>query len=180
MSLNISNDLEVDSRFPSPKNTYYDEMINAYLEAELAEMQVHRAGESFRVLGKELVQQFFVEQDGEISLKSRAKLSSSFESYEIEPAQNCDVTMAEVVSFDKNHVVARLFFKDHPSTRKFKKSFVNMLKKQDLLYQGAIFNIVSKENDEELSIKIEKCSDYISPEVKDLYAKIAESIDEEC
>ena len=55
-----------------------------------------------------------------------------------------------------------------------------MLKKQDLLYQGAIFNIVSKENDEELSIKIEKCSDYISPEVKDLYAKIAESIDEEC
>ncbi len=180
MSLDISNDLLIRSMSCARLSMSLFDDYRQYGQSEFTDMPVHYAGESFTVSGEELVQQFYVEKNGDISLKSRAKLSSSFESYEIEPAQNCDVTMAEVVSFDENHVVARLFFKDHPSTRKFKKSFVNMLKKQDLLYQGAVFNIVSKENDEELSIKIEKCSDYISPEIKDLYAKIAESIDEEC
>ncbi len=180
MSLDILNDLKINSEFSSQLIKHFDDEFSTYPETELTEMPIHHEGDSFLVSGDELIQQFYVEKGGEISLKSRSKLSSSFENYEIEPVQKPDITMAEVISFDDNHVVARVFFDDHPSTRKFKKSFVNMLKKQDLLYQGAIFNIVSKENDEGLSIKIEKCSDYISPEVRDLYAKIAESIDEEC
>lgn len=180
MPLDISNDLLIRPIRVTPLIKHLYDEFEQYEQPEATEMPIHRAGDSFLVSGDELIQQYYVEKTGDISLKSRVNFSSSFESYEIEPAQNCDVTMAEVISFDANHVVARVFFNDHPSTRKFKKSFVNMLKKQDLLYQGAVFNIVSKENDEGLSIKIEKCSDYISPEVKDLYAKIAESIDEEC
>ncbi len=180
MPLDISNDLLIRPMSYSRLTKSLFDGYEQYEQSEFPDMPIHRAGESFLVSGDELIQQYYVEKNGDISLKSRSKLSSSFESYEIEPVQKTDVTMAEVVSFDNNYVVARVFFNDHPSTRKFKKSFVNMLKKQDLLYQGAVFNIVSKQNDDELSIKIERCSDYISPKVKDLYAKITESIDEEC
>lgn len=178
MPLDISNDLLIHSMTSSRLGKRLFDNYEQCEQSELEDMPVHRSGDSFIVSGEEYIQLFYVERSGEASPKSRIKLSSSsFANYEIESAQKPDVTMAEVISFDDNHVVARVFFNDHPSTRKFKKSFVNMLKKQDLLYQGAVFNIVSKQNDDELSIKIEKCSEYISPEVKDLYAKIAESID---
>lgn len=142
-------------------------------------LPIHYPGDTFGIVGENTVKAYFVEADGELALTKKVR-TFPLENFEDEPVQKPDITMAEVISFDDNSVVARVYFNESPSKRKFKKSFVNMLKKLDLLYQGALFNIVSKENDDELSIKLEKCSENISPEIQNLYAKIAESIDKEC
>lgn len=116
-----------------------------------------------------VIRTFIVSSDGDVDPLT----SSPYVVEEIKPQVEIERTMAQVISFDNNSVIARVYFESHHSTRKFKKLFVERLKEKDLLYENAYFNIVTKKNEDgSLNFDIEDCDDFSDPDIANMYGEI--------
>lgn len=133
------------------------------------ELPFYDAGHQFCTKGSNAIKTYIVNKDGNIELTRNLVFS-----IEEEPRQiKIERTMAQVISFDNNCVIARVYFESHHSTRKFKKLFVDRLKEKDLLYKNAYFNIVTKKNEDgSLNFDIEDCDDFSDPDIANMYGEI--------
>ncbi len=139
---------------------------------------IFHPGDKLGIVTPKFFQAMLVEESGEVTPFAK---SEYFIDIKNDIEYQVDKTPAEVISFDNDAVIARVYFSNHHSKRRFKKAFLNLLKKKGLLYQGARFYIITSEEDEVLKMQIEKYDNgVIEPEIKDLYAEIKEAMNEAC
>ncbi|MCX4275830.1 MAG: hypothetical protein OSJ27_08650 [Candidatus Gastranaerophilales bacterium] len=144
---------------------------------EIDRLEIYRAGKTFNVVGSEIMQTLRVEESGEVAPIRRIR----FIDYSENDKQQTDKTLAQVLSFDDDSVIARVYFNDHPSKRKFKKSLLNRLRKKNLLHKGANFYIVTSEDEDGLHMDVEKIDNNVTPpNIRELQLKIAGAVNEEC
>lgn len=126
-------------------------------------------GQIFGTITPQSINSCIVDNNGGVDILTRTNI----EVEEIQNTNKAERTIAQVLSFDNTCVIARVYFESHPSTRKFKKLFVERLKEKNLLYENAYFNIVTKKNEDgSLNIDIEDCDDYSDPEIDSMYETI--------
>lgn len=132
-------------------------------------IQNHFPGDKFRVIGNKQIQSFYVEKNGELSLENKA----TFNEYILQRENiKIDKTMAQVLSFDDNSVIARIYTPACNSKRKFGSNLLNHLRNKNLLSVGSYFFIVTTDDGNKITTEVVSPDDALDKDIEDLFENL--------